>query len=1128
MKNNFINQTTLVKGINAELSPVPETEKLMMDILIQKSKTYSMLLKENSKYISEFFNDEVNNLLVTKTDVIKDAYNAYTSQTMDKLTKDVFYNYISKHLFTDHIFKPTLPNLNEDDLREYAYFRNHADALNKLTQTKKGDYNVLLNSYKPMFGTTEKSIGGRILSNIFIQLDNIKLYQSLKDVISELFTDELNTLFYALSDKFITEYQSLDILFDESYICKRFLIQSDIDIYNAIINSGFEYNGEYYKSLNTLIREYNQNKTKKDKLKLFSTLDNQITFNTGDITETVYKFNIHEPEQLLNTYVTALSKYDELFCEANTKILELLKSGDYFVNIDSLKYISTELSNEIINSFVYTSSKNKRGDNIKLIREHNEISMSIKEVEKIDSGYDINALDNDAILNYFNEYLDFYGEFQLNLLNLQRLAKYEYKSKINIVKNYKYAKPIKTVNDSISKILKYISMFLVNLDNEVELTAIKTLYNECKIAMSESVDKAKKETARLHDCVTFNDSKHINKLKSHKFIPMLYGSDVYYMVIYENAVHKYITERYTDKSFVRDSNTEYYCFIGTVSTNLKGIYKIYEVGSNDERKVNAITTELAKIGVSVNTTDVKELETIYNASDTYSKIYIEKDYIDGYVKNGGVGLFKVNITRDNTKNRKMFDYLFSEENLFNTRYMLLRKPTINMIPKRNDKPNSRYSRTYYTINIPCAMNPTARKMSQKSLNEKVINEIMSSKDDLHIIALDRGENNLVYMSVVNAKTNTIVEEQSLNVLGNQNYYDLIVNEKSSIANAETYNTAKVHRLNTNKNFIERAVNKITETFMKYPNAVIVFENLNSAFKHNGSGNSKNPNIYQSVEMELIKRLSCMWNKHIEPGLPGSVNKPYTFTMFESVEKCQNAAKFNKQNGVIFYVNPSYTSSVDPHTGFINVVKYMFETIKKSVKIVSNGIESITLTDDTCEIVLDEREFPVSNNKFNDYREKRKFIIHKNEKRCRQIRVNNKWCSEEVKPHKIIREIFDSCGLSDRTTGVELCNKFGKNEELYKSLFGVLSMMTKVRHKIDKKDLICSCVVGDDGKRVQDYGDLNGDLNGANNIALKFISDIYDTITEQSKLETPVYKFDTNLNRYLNKVKNCKLKRTTQS
>ncbi len=348
---------------------------------------------------------------------------------------------------------------------------------------------------------------------------------------------------------------------------------------------------------------------------------------------------------------------------------------------------------------------------------------------------------------------------------------------------------------------------------------------------------------------------------------------------------------------------------------------------------------------------------------------IDADYIDDLVENGQLYFFQI-YNKDFSPCSKgkpnlhtiYWRMIFSPENLENVIYKLngqaevfYRKKSIeekDIIKHKAEKPiknkypasekassifqydlikDKRYTVDKFQFHVPITMNYKAQGTNY--FNRRVREQIHESKD-IHIIGIDRGERNLLYLSVIDQQGN-IKEQFSINeiVSGNSNGsvrcvdYQLILDNrekenKRARQNWQTINTIKELK----EGYLSQAIHVIVEMMIKY-NAIIVLEDLNFGFMRSRQKFEKQ--IYQKFEKMLIDKLNYLVDKNLKPDEIGGALKAYQLT-----DKFESFQKLGKQSGFLFYVPAWNTSKMDPTTGFVNLFDTRYETKERSQEFIS--------------------------------------------------------------------------------------------------------------------------------------------------------------------------------------------------
>ena len=146
----------------------------------------------------------------------------------------------------------------------------------------------------------------------------------------------------------------------------------------------------------------------------------------------------------------------------------------------------------------------------------------------------------------------------------------------------------------------------------------------------------------------------------------------------------------------------------------------------------------------------------------------------------------------------------------------------------------RFTCDKFFFHVPITMNYKVEE--ERYINQRV-NRAIHDAEDIHIIGIDRGERNLLYLSVIDMD-GKIVEQMSLNEilsydknrkLHRRDYHEMLTSrEKENISarqNWTTINTIKELK----EGYLSQVIHVITELMIKY-NAIVVLEDLNFGFK----------------------------------------------------------------------------------------------------------------------------------------------------------------------------------------------------------------------------------------------------------------------------------------------------------
>ena len=529
---------------------------------------------------------------------------------------------------------------------------------------------------------------------------------------------------------------------------------------------------------------------------------------------------------------------------------------------------------------------------------------------------------------------------------------------------------------------------------------------------------------------------------------------------------------------------------------------------------------------------------------SFSKI--SKNYIDKLVENGYLYLFKI-YNKDFSKYSKgtpnlhtlYFKMLFDERNLSNVVYklngeaeMFYREASINdkekithhaNQPIKNKNPDNekkesvfeydivkdkRFTKRQFSLHVSVTINFKAH--GQEFLNYDV-RKAVKYKDDNYVIGIDRGERNLIYISVINSN-GEIVEQMSLNeIIGDNGYsvdYQKLLDKKEKERDKARKNWTSVENIKELKEgYISQVVHKICELVVKY-DAVIAMEDLNFGFKRGRFPVEKQ--VYQKFENMLISKLNLLIDKKAEPTENGGLLRAYQLTnKFDGVNKA-------KQNGIIFYVPAWDTSKIDPVTGFVNLLKPKYTSVSEAKKLFEtiDDIKYNTNTD-MFEFCIDYGKFPRRNSDF-----KKTWTVCTNSSRIlsfRNEKKNNEWDNKQIVLTDEFKSLFNEFGI-DYTSDLKASILSIFNADFYNRLIRLLSLTLQMRNSIigstlPEDDYLISPVANDRGEFYDSRNYIgsnaalpcDADANGAYNIARKalwainVLKDTPDDMLQKAKL-----------------------------
>ena len=503
---------------------------------------------------------------------------------------------------------------------------------------------------------------------------------------------------------------------------------------------------------------------------------------------------------------------------------------------------------------------------------------------------------------------------------------------------------------------------------------------------------------------------------------------------------------------------------------------------------------------------------------------IDESYINNLINNGSLYLFQI-YNKDFSPYSKGMPNLhtlywkavFSKENLEDVVYKLngeaevfYRKASIrqediivhpadrNIINKDplNEKDTSifdydiikdrRFTCDKFFFHVPITMNYKVEE--ERYINQRV-NRAIHDAEDIHIIGIDRGERNLLYLSVIDMD-GKIVEQMSLNEilsydknrkLHRRDYHEMLTSREKEIISARqnwtTINTIKELK----EGYLSQVIHVITELMIKY-NAIVVLEDLNFGFKR---GRQKfERQVYQKFEKMLIDKLNYYVDKQKEPGENGGLLKAWQLTA-----KFNSFQTLGKQSGFLYYVPAWNTSKIDPTTGFTNLLSTRYESIDKSRAFIMN-METIRYDN-----VEGAFAFSFDYERFTYKAEgtKTDWTIYTYGKRISHFRnkeKNNTWDTAYIDLTEEFSKLFKDYNISISEDDLKPEILDIQASDFYKRFMGLITMTLQMRNSDEEKgiDQIISPVKNSKGEFFVSGSDsslpVDADANGAYNIAKK--------------------------------------------
>lgn len=416
--------------------------------------------------------------------------------------------------------------------------------------------------------------------------------------------------------------------------------------------------------------------------------------------------------------------------------------------------------------------------------------------------------------------------------------------------------------------------------------------------------------------------------------------------------------------------------------------------------------------------------------------------------------------------------------------------------------DKRYTEDKFEFHVPLTINFKADDGSKRLNNQ--VKDFLKNNPNVNIIGIDRGERNLIYMTLINQK-GEILTQKSFNLVGNTNYHEkLSIREQERDAARKSWRSiGKIKELK--EGYLSLVIHEIAKTMIEN-NAIIVLEDLNFGFKRGRFCVEKQ--VYQKFEKMLIDKLNYLAFKDCPDSEYGGILKGFQLT-----QKFESFQKMGKQNGFLFYVPAAYTSKIDPTTGFVNLFNFTDLTNAEKKKAFLTNFDDITYDSktNTFAFTFDYSKFKVFQT---DYQ--KTWTVFTNGKRIVYNRESKK--HNTIEPTMIIQEALEKQGIqcADQLNVLAEIEKVGltrENAHFFDSICDALKMSLQMRNSNSETgdDYILSPVKNKDGvffnsNETDDKHPKDADANGAFHIALKGLYLLQHISETDEKLKIPHEKW----------------------
>lgn len=244
--------------------------------------------------------------------------------------------------------------------------------------------------------------------------------------------------------------------------------------------------------------------------------------------------------------------------------------------------------------------------------------------------------------------------------------------------------------------------------------------------------------------------------------------------------------------------------------------------------------------------------------------------------------------------------------------------------------NERYLENQLFFHCPITINFSAKETGRYKNLVEITDGL--NKKNLNYLGIDRGENHLLYYSLINSD-GKILKQGSLNELGaidpqtgRPKNYERLLNAKQENKKDAQDKWSEIGNIKELKaGYLSLAIHEICKLAFEN-NALIVLENLNYGFKKSRTIKFEK-SVYQKFEVALAKKLQHLFFKDKQPLEIGGV-----LNALQLVPKLEKITDIDNQNqwGIVRYVPASYTSKICPLTGWHKTI-YLKDNVNEIKK-----------------------------------------------------------------------------------------------------------------------------------------------------------------------------------------------------
>lgn len=271
----------------------------------------------------------------------------------------------------------------------------------------------------------------------------------------------------------------------------------------------------------------------------------------------------------------------------------------------------------------------------------------------------------------------------------------------------------------------------------------------------------------------------------------------------------------------------------------------------------------------------------------------------------------------------------------NAKKLLESGQVVTKIASNDISRNMRYMTDKLFITFSYTKNGNVSDRKYNTISNEVMEELSTEKE-YRTISVVRGKKQMMYYTVFDTDHKTILEEGSLNKIGDTDYAELLstrIAQDEESKNDWNYNTI----INDIKEpYIRHCISIICRLAVTY-NAVIVIEKVSDGLKNKLFVDNQ---LYKSFDSKLEARLSDYHYLDKETGeFYGTLTRPLQLTRVDG-----NSAAW--QNGLLFRMPGAYTGNMCLKTGFVNLFDFNAIKSMRSKKQFLQKFDEIKYSPDT--------------------------------------------------------------------------------------------------------------------------------------------------------------------------------------